>query len=126
MPGVNESKHCTPYAPEELGFEGAWIAGRRTRGDHFVVSLDGPLRESFARWRASDETLDELKRAMQGRLGEHNLFVESVRLVGNEGAGLDVSVRLLLDADDEEVKATLCTALDACMRELTIADPDRP
>ena len=61
---------------------------------------------------------------MQGRLGEHNLFVESVRLVGNEGAGLDVSVRLVLDADDEEVKATLCTALDACMRELTIADPD--
>ena len=117
---LNESKHKPPFRDETFGFKGDVIGGRRTIGNRIFLELETPMRAALRRWRRSDVSLDAVRDAIQERVDQDRIFIESVqfRTFSDGTEGLDLSVRYPLEDDEEDFGPILGTALDDALREL--------
>lgn len=120
VPYMNESKHKPSFRDERFGFEGDVIGGRRTIGTRVFLDLETPMRAALRRWRRSGVSLDALRDAIQKRVDQDRIFIESVhfRTIGDDTEGLDLSLRYPIEDDEEDFRSILGAALDDVLREL--------
>ncbi len=119
VPGTNDSKHPLPFREESFGFPGARIGGQITSGNMFGMAIPVNATRRLANQSATvvAEELEELRRRIQGHLGDDRVYIETVELAPVGGsAGLRVRLRQRLDDDDRLLRLGIEKVLETWSR----------
>lgn len=110
LEGYNDSKHPIPYQNEKFGAPGIRIAGKPTMGNMVLVEFSDSLNKAMDWLSKSPEKIFELKKIIQEKLGQDNVYIEKLNLNENQVSDkntkkiLTVHLRCPYNTDDSKLE----------------------
>jgi hypothetical protein len=115
--GFNDRKHTTAYREETFGFPGARVDGKPTIGNILGVPLPPSVQRSLQGWPALSDRVS-LRQWLQDVIGPKRAFIEEAKGVQNqEGALVEVKLRLPVDESDRDIENILAPAAESWLRQ---------